>query len=625
MSKGLLRNGFLPTRAYEEALTGRKSLVIGRKGAGKSAICMQLAEQGKLSGRTVLLTPDVAAGQELRRFELQGLTLQAAKSLIWRYVFAIQAGRYLVEHAKKVHGKKPASLRAVDRFLRQNSGSLSERFYDRVLSGIAGMQASFSLEAFGVKAGVDVKGQSEGARADRQLEVIERGVARAFADLDCTQQHDAFVILVDQIEMVWSGNPESNAMVRGLLLAGHHVTGPVYDGALRCALFLRSDIYDSLVFGEGDKFHGDEMRIDWTPDELREIALARARASLGMPTLTAEALWTEIFPAEVDGEHAPDYLLPRALPRPRDVIQLLNQCRDTAANRQHKQITALDLIDAMQQFSEWKLQDLISEYLVNYPFLPQLFVMFQNTGYVVMRAALANRLTEYGEMLRNQFPAYASIFIPQGIIDILYIIGFLGVKRGGKAVYTWQNQAGIQSVENEFHIHPCFRPALNATTATGLYAYNVDVARDAYAGGINILSVAAGRDVAVGYSRDSALLQSLVGTCERILRQLGRSGLPEDVRVQVSEALAQVMSSAAEQRQKLQAGQKVHPIEHVITAAGYLDRLADKLAQNGIADSAAGQQLVRRIGDESRQLIGEAGGGYTDTPTPETSVAPEGL
>ncbi len=155
--------------------------------------------------------------------------------------------------------------------------------------------------------------------------------------------------------------------------------------------------------------------------------------------------------------------------------------------------------------------------------------------------------------------------------------------------------------------------------------YNVDVTRDAYAAGSNVLSVAAGRDVAVGYRRDPGLLQSLLGTCERILRQLGRSGLPEDVRAQVSEALGQVMSGAAEQLQKLRAGEGGHPIEHVIAAASYLDRIADKLTQNGIADSASGQQLVRRISDEARQLISEAGGEYTETPTPETTAAPEGF
>jgi hypothetical protein len=39
LTDGLLREGFLPTQAYEEALSGRKTLIIGRKGSGKSAIC----------------------------------------------------------------------------------------------------------------------------------------------------------------------------------------------------------------------------------------------------------------------------------------------------------------------------------------------------------------------------------------------------------------------------------------------------------------------------------------------------------------------------------------------------------------------------------------------------------
>ena len=57
---------------------------------------MQLLQAGTRAGGTVLVAPDDAAGDELRRFELQGLNLQTAKSLIWRYVFAVQAAQYLV-------------------------------------------------------------------------------------------------------------------------------------------------------------------------------------------------------------------------------------------------------------------------------------------------------------------------------------------------------------------------------------------------------------------------------------------------------------------------------------------------------------------------------------------------
>ena len=105
-------------------------------------------------------------------------------------------------------------------------------------------------------------------------------MSRAFADLACAENHEPFLILVDQVEQVWAGDESSKAMVMGLLLAGRHVAGSVYGGALRCVLFLRSDIYDALEYTETDKFHSDEIRIDWTASELGEVGLARARASL---------------------------------------------------------------------------------------------------------------------------------------------------------------------------------------------------------------------------------------------------------------------------------------------------------------------------------------------------------
>jgi len=120
----LLRGGFLPNAAYRGALSGRKMLIIGRKGSGKSAICMQLMADGEGGhrGGKVLVTPDEAAGEEIRRFELQGLPGDSAKALIWRYVFAVHAARYVVDHAKGAHdgGHKTDTVKALARFLKQN-------------------------------------------------------------------------------------------------------------------------------------------------------------------------------------------------------------------------------------------------------------------------------------------------------------------------------------------------------------------------------------------------------------------------------------------------------------------------------------------------------------------------
>jgi hypothetical protein len=604
LTVGLLRESFLPTYAYDVALDGRKSLIIGRKGSGKSAICRRLMTKDGYDGATILITPDDAAGDEIRRFELQGLSGDTAKSLIWRYLFAVQAAGQLSLHARRVHGRRaPASVRALRKFLRTNDELADEQLYDRIRRGVSRLQsASLSLKAFGVvEAGIGVAGASEGARASRQLQVLERGVAAAFTDLGCAREHSALLFLVDQLEQVWTVDQDSHAMVIGLLLAAKHIIAE-YDANLRCALFLRADIYDTLNFADADRFHGDEVRITWDRAGLRALALARAGASLECP-LTERQLWGEVFPATVQGEPTADYLFSRALPRPRDAIQFLTVCRDTADERRHRTILEGDVLAATLSFSQWKLQDLAKEYLVNYPFLNGLFAFFENTGYVVTRRALETRFELWRETLHREFPAYAQHLTPQGVIDALYAVSFLGVKRGNDVLYSGGAQKPVQPNETEFHVHPCFRPALNSLDPVGLPAYEPD----RWGIGPSYQDFAQrgrGADVGYGPSRELRLTEEVTRSCQRILRLLGRSGLSGAARDELSKNVARVLDDANEKFIRLRNGEAVDAVALVVTAANYLESLARQLKANGIQD----ERVIRGLDDETRDLRRTVGG-----------------
>jgi DNA-binding HxlR family transcriptional regulator len=607
MAKGLLGPGFVRTAAYEAAVSGRKMLIIGRKGSGKSAICMRLAADGAHAGSTVMITPDDSAGDELRQFELHGLPGDTAKSLIWRYVFAVQAARHLVDHARKAHGRRGRSaVRALHRFLRANDEWTGNRLYDRLVNGARGLRTSLSLEAFGVRAAMDVARGSEGARAARQLEVVEQGVAEAFGALGCAEAHAPLLLLVDQLEQVWSSDLDSHAMLIGLLLAAKHVEG-WYGRALRCLLFLRADIYDTLDFGEGDKFHGDELRIEWTDEALRELALARARASVGAE-LSAERLWTELFPREVEGEASAGHLLARCLPRPRDVIQYLNLCRDTAVQAGHTSVTEQDVLHAGRQFSEWKVQDLAKEYLVAHPYLGRLPVLFENTGYVVTRGALESRLSAVTSALHGAFPEYAEALTPAGVIETLYAVGFLGVRRGGEVEYVGGPQPGPQPHETEFHIHPCFRAALGCTRPTSLRSFRPGDLVQRVASGYGNRSQD-GTQAAGVIGRDFALLDQLIRSCHTVQRQVARaSGLPDDTRLQIIRQLTQVINHASEALLRLRGGTPVASGAQVLDAAGYLITLAAQLRDSQVDEANGTDMVVRQLEVESSRLVRSVGG-----------------
>lgn len=611
LADGLLRQGFLPTHAYTMALTGRKSLVIGRKGSGKSAICTQLAMEGGYAGAAALITPDDTAGNEIRRFELQGVTGDTAKSLIWRYVFAVQAARHLSVHADEPgQGKAPGSVRALRSFLKANGELDDQRLYDRLLRGIRALQsASLSLKAFGVmEFSVDASRASEGARAARQLEVLEQGVAAAFADLGCAGHHP-LLFLVDQLEQVWSSSPESHATIVGLLLAAKHVNSR-YRGMARCVLFLRSDIYDALNFADADKFHSDEVRISWTRAALGDVTRARAAASLQYP-VTDKVLWGEIFPATVCHEPTADYLFSRMLPRPRDAIQFLTLCRDTADEREHQTILEEDVTEATLRFSQWKRLDLAKEYLDSYPFLNGLLNLFENTGYVVTRHALETRFGAHRDSLHREFPAYAQNLTAPGIIDVLYAVGFIGVRRGNDTIYATGTQSAIRPDETEFHVHPCFRPALTGLNPLELPAYRPKASLSPKAHGVAVGSNAAvvqhliAADVGFIQDRDFRLLGELGLSCERILRYLGRSGLPDATRDGVSAQVTRVLDHARDMRERLKDRPRLDVSAYVVTAAHYLGSLASPLAESGGPDVG----VTRMLTDEAHALIHAVGGG----------------
>jgi hypothetical protein len=608
LTDGLLREGFLPTYAYEMALTGRKSLIIGRKGSGKSAICRRLTVEGGYQGAAALITPDDAAGDEIRRFELQGVTGDTAKSLIWRYVFAVHAARHLSAHAEEPgQGKAPGSVRALRAFLKANGELEDQHLYDRLLRGVRALQsASLSLKAFGiVELSVDADRASEGARAARQLEVLEQGVAAAFADLGCVQ-HPALLFLVDQLEQVWSSSPDSHATIVGLLLAAKHVNS-AYGAMARCVLFLRSDIYDALSFADADKFHSDEMRISWTRDALENVARARAAASLKHP-VTPGQLWGEIFPATISQEPTADYLLSRMLPRPRDAIQFLTQCRDTAGERGHQAILEEDVTAATLGFSQWKVLDLCKEYLDSYPFLTSLLGLFENTGYVVMRHALETRFKSRQDALHREFPAYAQNLTAPGVIDVLYAVGFLGVRRGNDVVYALGTQAPIRPGESEFHVHPCFRPALTGLNPLELPAYRPQGGASppsAHVGSFLVLTThVKGSGVGFAANRDFRLLDELALSCERILRLLGRSGLPDATRDEVSSQVTRVLDHARDSRDSLAGGGRIDVSAYVVRAANYLGSLGIQLARSGMQDAG----VTRLLADEAQALIRAVGG-----------------
>ncbi len=91
---------FVTTPYVEEALSGRRTLFLGRKGSGKSALFRQFPPLVAEAGRelsVVPITPDNYAWRALKDYRERGLSNQAAHRTAWKLTLAVQIASALVE------------------------------------------------------------------------------------------------------------------------------------------------------------------------------------------------------------------------------------------------------------------------------------------------------------------------------------------------------------------------------------------------------------------------------------------------------------------------------------------------------------------------------------------------
>lgn len=601
---GLLRAGFLRTAAYEAAVSGRKQLLIGRKGAGKTAIRLMLAEAEK--PRSSVITPDEISADEFRRFELHGVTRQTAKQFLWRYVMALQLAKIVVRHAQAAHKKPPASIARLRDFLAANDETGADpQWHDRFWKTIQRLRSSLSLQAFGVTASLELSGTGDapqGVRIAAQLDVVENRLAQALDELHCPPGHEPLLV-VDKLDDVWSNDENSDDLVVGLLTAAKHMTA-AFPG-VRCVVCIRSDIYDALQFPDRDKFHSDEMRIDWSPHTLIDLLVNRAAASTGAQ-LSPERLFGGCFPEQIRGLPAATYLVDRTLLRPRDLIQFANHCRDTAAKNGNRTITEADVLEAEPQYSAWKLQDLASEYSVSFPFLNDMFVLFQSAPYRFTRAELVGRIETFAAQLELRYSRFADLFTPVGISAVLYGIGFLGVGGDGGFRYVHEGGPQLNGSEAEFCVHPAFRQALRAVSNTGVAVYEQSAA-----GGLRA-SRAGGWPRYRGGPGD-LLYDAAFEAQDRASSLIVDTPLDAALK---AELLASLLAIRHDTRTRRGADNSVEAgLEHALSVSAFLSKLALDLTRLDTGDERL-EVLAGRIGRIATNLAEQAAGESHAAPRP---------
>lgn len=352
---GALATSLVPHPGFEALSTGTKSIVVGDRGSGKSALVRIL--MGSLESAGHEAGAPVHESSQRRTSELknpaeffEAVTASSAGSssadrtkATWLALIATKVATHLLASSQD---EMPAKLRKDCHSILRHFGykDLSAQHLSRLRRG-ALFLAGFVKRHVRVKAGpvlIEPAG-SDPSKGGRELDVLAF-LTRANDWL--TAATDPLVVIADHIDEVRKyDRAAQEAVVQGLFLAESALV-PLK--AVQLVVMIRTDLYEVYDLQEKNKIVSRTVHLQWPDEEvllllanrlLGNKAIAQIAKQLNLePTRRPEDLLRLLelcFPDEVEGERFQTWLLEGLRNghdriAPRSIVLFLNAARDQA-------------------------------------------------------------------------------------------------------------------------------------------------------------------------------------------------------------------------------------------------------------------------------------------------------
>jgi len=409
---------FISSIAFERLAKGSKIVVLGNRGAGKTALLSMLAHDARWRGSVVVdLIPDDFAYELLSQTKAgEGVAAYAhhrAYAAAWKYLLWVLAMKHAV---KAMPGLKTGSAKRVFTYLRDHHDNVEAS----PLSSLIGYLKR--LEEVSVAGwGATVKSRE----LDRlyRLEEIEP----LLDDLNEMATGKPLYLLVDELDRGWDASEEAVAFVAGLFQAATAIT--LRTPNVRVIMSLRRELYDNIpaLYEDAQKVRDTIEVIEWNRDRLFELICRRIARSLGDGTPSNAEAWAAVMPEQVLGRPSFEYMVDMTLYRPRELIQLCSQVQDVDANADRLPFSEAAVLEAAAIYASERFKDIAGEYRFQYPDLGSVLETFRGCPRSLSRAELEETCLgiAVGERRVSKSAAWVIDMEPDQLIEILWRVGFL--------------------------------------------------------------------------------------------------------------------------------------------------------------------------------------------------------
>lgn len=455
-----LKNYFLETGAFIRLRDAEKSIILGNRGSGKSAIIKMLSDHFKQKGHLVIeLSPEDYSYEMLSKTAVskheEKWIKASSYTAAWKYLIYVIAMKTYMKDSKTI--VKSSASNVYDYIRNNHKGYDAQNNWEILTNYIKRIE--------GIKIGIYEAGIKTKELQD--LYKLEE-ITNLLPSLIELTNRKPIVFLIDELDKGWDASEEAQAFIGGLFQAS--VTLNQLSKGFKVIISLRKELYDNipLLYEDYQKYNDMFEIIEWNKDSLFELITKRIGYSL--PSTSSKSTvekWKTIFSEQVQEKDTYEYIVERTLNRPRELIQFCIDSKERAIEIRADKIDIKAIVTSEVKYSDKRTKDIAMEYKFQYPNLLTVFELFRGKQCILTRESLetliinnfknGNVIKDCKTWLENQSEEY--------LIAVLWQIGFLKIyttcyiEGELKEGYYGINEISQSNIGNTkmFMIHPMFR------------------------------------------------------------------------------------------------------------------------------------------------------------------------
>ena len=457
---------FFESEAFKRIADRKRTILLGNRGTGKSAIFKILGERASASGEIVLeLNPETYSYEMLSsvlKAENEGAWAKhGAFSSAWKYLILVKAIQALSKDGKKI--KTGPSARIYE-YLRDKHADSQDNPISVLISYLKRIE--------GLKVGTyEASVKTKQLASLYQLQELEP-IYDSLRELLKSQK---IIVIIDELDKGWDNSEDARSFVSGLFQASIWLNEQF--SGLTTYISLRQELYDSIpsLYDDTQKYRDLIETIRWNEESLLTVAANRIRHSFpDLKHKTDQDAWNEVFAETLAYRKAKsfNYLVDRTLYRPRELIQFCSDAVDDARSGGAAPIDYSTISRVELDYSAARNKDIASEYRFQTPGLDSIFEVFRGKVYLFDRTDLEYLCLQIceGDIKTSSSASWVRDQSYDYLIDLLWNIGFLRAKavgglkaqRRSGSSYVGPHQVSTLNLNSisSFQVHPMFRAAL---------------------------------------------------------------------------------------------------------------------------------------------------------------------